>query len=468
MITLDNLQHYAESLTEHGGVPAVSLAVWRDNTLSQAAAGVLNIETGVKATPDAIFQIGSITKVFTASLVMQLVDQGRVNLDDPVIHYLRDFRVADTHATRTITVRQLLNHTNGIAGDYFPDDADASGNAIARYVDRINLLPLVHQPGEDTSYSNAAFAVAGRLLEVVIGLPWHQIVVERIFKPLGMNKAIADPKESLRYRAAIGHFPDQDHPSQWRLSPNCYSSLGLAPAGLVLSMSAAELMAFARAHLDGGTSPSGSQWLSTDSLQLMQAPATAQAPLSDRFFSHRGLGWSTLTDKRSGVVVLSHEGMVAGQNAMLRLIPSQNSAFVVLLNGVKAGVMQGIVDDLMTALLHQECAEPPAQPISLSAAELTPYTGTYESFASRYQVTLHEASSQLKVVRTDKLHKTCTQQSWRPLGEGLFAAFTDTGVRLSNLLFTPLPQGAIPDRLYINGRLNHRVGSTNISAASCV
>ena len=95
----------------------------------------MNHETGVEAAADSVFQIGSITKVMTTCLVMQLVDEGKVDLDSPVKRYLRDFMIADAEASETTTVRQLLNHTSGMAGDFFPDDEGHEGNLIARYVD---------------------------------------------------------------------------------------------------------------------------------------------------------------------------------------------------------------------------------------------------------------------------------------------------------------------------------------------
>ncbi len=117
---LEDFQAYAESLIDTHKIPAISLAVWHNGQLHQAAAGILNLETGVEATTDSIFQIGSISKVMTSSLVMQLVDEGKVDLDKPVKQYIRDFAIADEEATESITVRQLLNHTNGMDGDFFP------------------------------------------------------------------------------------------------------------------------------------------------------------------------------------------------------------------------------------------------------------------------------------------------------------------------------------------------------------
>src|SRR5438876_217834 len=92
-------------------VPGASLGVWRDGEEAFAAVGLNNVETAVETTPASVFQIGSITKLFTSTLVMQLVDEGRVELDAPVRKYLPRFEVADSEAGAAITVRQLLTHT---------------------------------------------------------------------------------------------------------------------------------------------------------------------------------------------------------------------------------------------------------------------------------------------------------------------------------------------------------------------
>ena len=143
---LADFQGYVDTVRERYQVPALSIAVWYQNKLYQAASGILNVETGVEATPDSIFQIASITKVFTASLMMQLVEEGRVDLDKPVKQYLRDFQLSDAHLSETITVAQLLDHTSGIPGDYFGDPSYTQANALVRYVDCCSLLGSVHPP----------------------------------------------------------------------------------------------------------------------------------------------------------------------------------------------------------------------------------------------------------------------------------------------------------------------------------
>ena len=111
-------QRLADALKRHR-VPGASLAILAGETLREGAAGVVNVRTGVEATPDAVFDIGSITKVFTTTLVMQLVDAGLLDLDAPVRRYLPELVLADPEAAARVTVRHLLTHQSGIEGDFF-------------------------------------------------------------------------------------------------------------------------------------------------------------------------------------------------------------------------------------------------------------------------------------------------------------------------------------------------------------
>ena len=310
---LDSLQDYADQALSQYKIPAVSLALWQDGHLATAASGVLNLNTGVSATPDALFQIGSITKVLTTSLVMQLVDEGRVELDRPIRHYMPDFLVADEAASAEITVAQLLNHTSGIDGDFFPDDEGQTGNLIARYVDRCSALPLVHPVGERFCYSNAAFVVAGRLVEVLRGVTWAQAVKQFIFEPLGLDHSIADPKEMIRFRAAMGHvYGEGKHSQQWQLPERAYWSLGQAPAGTVAAMSAKDLITFAQAHLNGGLSTDGKPWLSPQSIQTMQSP-TCDWPLQSQLKKNAvGLGWMISDYHQPQQRLIHHGGATMG------------------------------------------------------------------------------------------------------------------------------------------------------------
>jgi len=453
---LSDLDAYAQAqLTTHN-IPGISLAVWQDGQLHQAGRGILNLNTGVEATTEAIFQIGSITKVFTTCLMMQLVDEGRVDLDTPVKHYLRDFQIADRVATETITVRQLLNHTNGMAGDFFPDDHGAEGNLIARYVDRCNLLPLVHPVGEMYSYSNGAFAIAGRLIEVVRGVSWYQAMQDYIFKPLGMRHALADPKEVIRYRAAMGHVFAGDNTDSWVSPEQAYFTLGLAPAGTTPSMSAADLITFARAHLDQGLSQSNERWLSADAVKAMQVSQIELPVPSQVMHRYVGLGWNMEHHTATNTRVIGHGGATNGFLAMLQIIPERQAAFVVLLNGFRFSALEAISKDLLMALADIDGTEPNVDDQPLDGETLKPITGKYESFDTVIDVRFQEQQLQARIeYKIDPLPPEVLLL--KPIEEACFATFTEAGLRRRNLMFLKPDDAGTPEYLFYALRLNRRL-----------
>ena len=136
-----------DALAREFEVPGASLAIWHKGRLTTCATGVINANTAVAATPAAIFQIGSITKLLTATLMMQLVEEGRLRLDDPVRRHLPDFALQSVDAARAITIRQLLTHTSGIDGDFF-ESTGLGEDKLARYVDACRVLPSLYPPGE--------------------------------------------------------------------------------------------------------------------------------------------------------------------------------------------------------------------------------------------------------------------------------------------------------------------------------
>ncbi len=452
-------QDYVKDAVHQYAVPAVSIAVWKDQTLSTAAAGLLNIRTGVEASRDAIFQIGSITKVFTTCLVMQLVDEGKVDLDKPVKHYLRDFCLADAHASGTITVRQLLNHTSGIDGDFFVDDQDHTGNLIARYVDRCSLLPLMHPVGKQFCYSNAAFAIAGRLVEVVRGMSWYQAMRDYIYSPLGMTHAIADPKEMIRYRTAMGHVlnPQLDKAEGWRLPEQAYFCLGQAPAGTTPAMSAADLISFARAHLEGGLTQTGERWLSQASIEAMQTPSVTWPLHSKIKRGHTGLGW-LLADYNSGNKgnndkprVISHTGGTMGFLSVLHLIPEQDTAFAVLINGFDVAALDKISRDLFARLTHINLQEP-EPPSRFDPLLYQHCVGHYESSDAAVQVFI--ADQQLQARFTYKLDPLPPENLiLRPVEEACFATYLASGDRGANITFVGDNRQSCPQYIYKNKRL---------------
>ena len=455
-------QYYADQCIREHNIPAISLAIWHRGLLHKAASGVLNLNTEVEATTDSIFQIGSITKVMTASLIMQLVDEGKVDLDMPVKHYLRDFMIANVAATNSITIRHLLSHTSGMAGDFFPNDLDQQGNLIARYVDRCSLLPLAHPVGRYFSYSNSAFAVAGRLIEVVRGMSWYQVMKEYLFQPLGMTHAIADPLDMIRFRSAVGHVRSNES-ADWTLPDRAYLTVGQAPAGTTPAMTAENLLTFARAHLNQGMTNSGERWLSVDAVEVMQAPQIELPRMSQVNRKNFGLGWGLSEHLSTGIKTLSHSGAARGCMSMLQIIPEQETAFVVLINGFNPVAIEAISRNLLADLAGIDIKEPPlAEPTILSVSntqDLTRCVGSYDSMDTRIDITLHGDQLQAEILyKIDPLPPQTLQLI--PIEGNCFGVKTVTGEQGPNLAFVYEKESEKPTYIFNGGRLSCRLATT--------
>jgi CubicO group peptidase (beta-lactamase class C family) len=319
-------------LAEHE-VPGASVAVMLNGEVFTTAHGLLSKATGVEATVDSVFQIGSITKVWTTSLAMQLVDEGKLSLDEPVRTYLPEFKIADERASATITVRQLMTHTSGFGGDVFTDTGygdDCVEKYVATLTDQEQLFP----PGEYYSYNNAGFCVLGRIIEVLRGESFEQCLKHRLIEPLGLTHAAPGPYEAILHRAAVGHVRSDEAQepkpaSVWALQRST------VPAGAMFAMSASDLLVFAKMHFDGGLAPDGARVLSEQSTQAMQEAqfALPRTVTSDRSW---GLGWA-IYELDGGGRVIGHDGGTIGQSAFFRMVPEHNLAVVVLTNGGNPG-----------------------------------------------------------------------------------------------------------------------------------
>src|SRR5438067_8690595 len=200
-----------ELIAEHK-VPGASLGIVLGDESLELASGVVNLNTGVETTTDTLFQIGSITKVYTATMVMQLVDEGKVGLDEPVATYVPELVLADPEAARTITVRQLLTHTSGIDGDLF-EDFGRGDDCVEKYVASFGSLAQMAPPGSFFSYCNSGFVLAGRLIEKIDGVGLDAALKTRVLGPIGAARSSMLPEEAILHRGSVGHFvaPGTEH-----------------------------------------------------------------------------------------------------------------------------------------------------------------------------------------------------------------------------------------------------------------
>ncbi|MFI7106857.1 serine hydrolase domain-containing protein [Nonomuraea sp. NPDC050227] len=376
-------QRLAE-LIEKYEVPGAALAYLHNGELHEFAAGVLNVDTGVEATPDSLFQIGSVSKVWTATLLMQQVERGRLTLDTPVAELLPGFRVADAEVTKTVTVRHLLSHTSGIDGDLFLDTGRGD-DCIEKYVEACADLAQNHPLGATQSYCNSGFVIAGRILEVLEGKTWDEVLRENICEPLGLTHTWTLPEDVLRFRAAHGHVEDGKAAPVWGLMRSC------GPVGLICARPR-DVVAFGRAHLEGGV---------LDDPRAMWEPQV-DIPNPHTLGRQWGIGW--ILDEWSGHRVISHGGNTIGQHAMLWVVPDTGTVVCVTTNGGHSGALTHAVATELFAELDGLAVPPvlgpPETPVQVDVER---YAGVYERVGARMTASVHDGALRLRVEATGAL-----------------------------------------------------------------
>jgi CubicO group peptidase (beta-lactamase class C family) len=289
-------------------IPGVALGVMRDGQLTTRGFGVTNVDDPQPVTPDTVFALASISKTVTATAIMKLAAQGKVDLRAPVRTYLPDFRVADEAASRDVTILNLLTHTAGWEGQLTVPDHGV--NTLADFVASMKDLPQLAPPGRVWSYNNAGFSVAGRVIEVVSGRSFQEAVRALVFQPAQLTSATTILGEVTTHRFAVGHRDRNGRTEVVRpfiLSAN-------PPAGGV-AMSIVDLLGYAKFHLGD------------PALEVMRTPQLRKNATDDDM----GIGWQlrTIGDVRTA----SHGGTASGGLCLLlELVPERHLAFAILTN----------------------------------------------------------------------------------------------------------------------------------------
>ncbi len=306
---------FVDDYLDRNGLPGATVAVVKD--------GEVVLETGFGHDSDgrpldehSRLRLGSVSKSFTAFAVLQLVDEGEVDLDEPVATYLPDLEMTDERAAR-ITVRQLLSHTSGIPSPTIVGPADT----LAQGADRVRGWALTGEPGTSYLYSNANYWLAARLVEVVSGRPFPEVLQSEVFEPLGMDDSetvttTRDPVSDL----AAGHVTAYGRAFASREPTQLVSGSG----GVVST--AADMAAWLAMQQRGGTTVDGERLLSADLVRDSHAPQ----PAAGRW----GLGWARSTSRSPERV--STSGLLGTFNAQQDLVPSSGYGVVVLLNSFTA------------------------------------------------------------------------------------------------------------------------------------
>ncbi len=318
---IDALDAYIRYEMADKGLPSLSIALVDGTDIVWAGGyGVAQPATGAPATGQTVYRVASLSKLFTAMAVMQLVEQGKLDLDAPVQTYLPDFAPANPFGT-PVTLRQLHSHRSGIVreppvGHYFDPDEPSIEATIAS----LNQTALVYAPETQTKYSNAAVTVAGRIVEVVTGEPFADYVDRALLRPMGMMTSSFAPRPTLRNGLAEGTMWTYDG----RTFPAPVFELGMAPAAnLYTTME--DLGRFMTVLFAGGTGPDGASVLSAASLDTMWTVQFAgEGPKAPGF----GLGFFVNTFE--GTRRVQHSGVMYGYATRVAALPDERLGVAVV------------------------------------------------------------------------------------------------------------------------------------------
>lgn len=281
--------------------------------------GMADAEAGLPAEPSTLFRIASLTKLFTATAVMQLRDEGRLELDDPVARHLPWFRLADPERSERVTVGHLLTHTAGIPVNSAATDFNRMTQPTRERMRE--LLPsqdFLSGPGETYRYSNLGFAVLGELVATVRGVPFDRVVRERILGPLGMDRSLVHPDSGTVGAVGYGAL----RPDGTRRRADFIELRSATPAGGMAS-SALEMARFVALQID----LAGSGVLAPETADEMQR---IHFEVADGVGS--GLAWAV--DRRSGRHEIYHGGELPTQTSHIRVDLTHGLGVVVLTNAM--------------------------------------------------------------------------------------------------------------------------------------
>jgi D-alanyl-D-alanine carboxypeptidase len=331
-----------------GKLPGAAVAVVRDGqVVFMKAYGMADVAKGIANSPGTIFRLASVTKTFTAAAVLQLVEGGKLKLDDPLSKFVPDFPNADK-----IRISHLLSHTAGVP-DFIP-------------YDEVKKRPLEFEPGSRINYSNNGYYLLGRIVEKVSGQPWDEYLRDHIFRPLGMKHSGYDRTVELAGRAT-GYLAGADGTYQ-PIAPQ--DALGGDAGGGLYST--VEDMALWAGGLASG------KLLTKETLERASTPGL----LTDGRRTAYGFGWMTTTYR--GLREVGHGGDATGFNTYFARYPDEKLTVIVLSNvGMRPPGPLPVAADLVHRIaevwLEDRMQKADAQPdVKVDPAILESYIGRYK------------------------------------------------------------------------------------------
>lgn len=338
-ITPDRLERALAYLVQQASasqIPGLALAVVQGKEVLLTGAAGLSTPGGARVTPETLFQIGSLTKGFTALAILQLRDRGLLELDAPVRRYLPWFALADEEAGAAITVRHLLDQVSGFPmGDWkVALQEPALRSSLERGVRALRRVRPAGPPGQKWAYANMNYNTLGLIIEAVTGEPYQKYIQGQILRPLGMKWTCFHVTEARDH--ALPHVTRFGRVQQIEVTDDPWS----APAGLGMASSATELARWLLAHLGHGPAEVISP------VALAESHAGGIATLFPGL--EYGRGWFT-ADFHGSRLIYNHGG-TAGFSAVICLLPEHQLGVAALFNrnpGIATRVGMGVLGILM-------------------------------------------------------------------------------------------------------------------------
>ena len=371
-------QIQAQTAMEYGGATSVQYALWKDGEIVlTGSAGVYSLTENRLITDDILYGAGSISKVYTAAAMMLLVEDGRVELDEPVTTYLPDFTMADERY-QDITVRMLLNHSSGLMGSAGPGSflfADGEYDATDDLLERLSTQTLQADPGAYSVYSNDSFSLAQLVIEAASGMDFGDFLAQEIAEPLGLESTFVPSDDFDTSRLAKAYLTTGETRA---LPPETLAVYGCGG----IYATASDLAAF-------GGALTGEALLSEKSLAAMATNEAVKGmwpeDSEDDALAY-GLGWDNVhmfPFNQNGIQALVKGGDTLAYHAGLVVLPEYDMACAVMSSGGVSTYNQASAANILIAALAEEgvtvettAALDEAAPAAMPA-ELMDYSGAY-------------------------------------------------------------------------------------------
>lgn len=326
----DQVDAYVNGLLEKKRTPSYSIAIVKDGKVVHAKGyGFADLENEIPASPETVYRLGSITKQFTASMIMQLVGEGKLKLDDPFSKTLTDL----PKAWDKVTVRQLLNHTSGIKSyteikDLFSGEA-MRPTTPAGIVKTVEKDPLDFEPGSQWHYNNTGYELLGMLIEKLDGRPYSASLKARITDPLGMNNTFFVSERALVKHRAQGYSVGKSG-----FEHAAYLNMDWPYAAGSIESTVLDLAKWDAALY-------GDKILPQSTLAQMWTATT----LTDGKKAPYGFGWQI--GSMNGIPLVEHGGGIHGFTTHIRRAPSKGITVIVLSNSDGGGDPAGVAKTAM-------------------------------------------------------------------------------------------------------------------------